>query len=242
MAFDLTGRVALVTGAGQGVGAGIAEALSASGAAVAVDDIDARKAEAVAARLPGRSTWVAADVTDEEAVTRMVADVEGALGPVDILVNNAGVGAYGPVTDTPVEDFERLMRVNYFSAVYATKAVLTSMVGRGRGHVVNLASVAGRFGAPLEAAYSASKFAMVGFTEALAFEVGPQGVGVTVNCLSLGTIFREGVDEERLARRYPVGRLGRPADVAAAAVYLASEEAAWVTGQTLPVNGGSRSS
>jgi short-subunit dehydrogenase len=136
--------------------------------------------ERVLAEIGGGGAVATADVSDRGQVEAALAQLRDELGPVDILVNNAGIGAYGPVTDTPVEQFEHLMAVNYFSAVYATKAVLPSMVERHRGHIVNLASVAGRFGAPLEAAYSASKFAMVGFTEALVFEVEPFGVGVSM--------------------------------------------------------------
>jgi len=245
VAFDLNGRVALVTGAGQGVGAGIAEALSASGAAVAVDDIDGGRAEAVAARLPGKSTWVAADVTDPDAVSAMVATVEDALGPVDILVNNAGLPADGirlqKFRETTPADWEPLLRLNLYAVLHCCAAVVDGMCERRWGRVITISSEAAREGTAIGLSlYGAGKAGAVGFSRHLAQEVA--AFGVTVNCLSLGTIFRPGVDEERLARRYPVGRLGRPEDVAGAVVYLASEEAAWVTGQTLPVNGGSRSS
>ena len=245
MAFDLNGRVALVTGAGQGVGAGIVEALAAQGASVAVNDIDAGRAETTAGRLPGPSVWVAADVTDQHAVTAMVGEVQRTLGPVDILVNNAGLPADGirmqKFRDTTPADWEPLLRLNLYGVLHCCHAVVDGMCERGWGRVITISSDAAREGSDIGLSlYGAGKAGAVGFSRHLAQEVAP--LGVTVNCLSLGTIFREGVDEARLARRYPVGRLGRPADVAAAVVYLASDEAAWVTGQTLPVNGGSRSS
>jgi len=241
VAFDLSGRVALVTGAGQGVGAGIAEALSAAGAAVAVNDIDGRRAETVTTCLPNETTGVAADVTDPEAVRAMCAEVERSLGPVDILVNNAGLPADGirlkQFRDTAPADWEALLRLNLYAVLYCCHAVVGGMCDRGWGRVITISSEAAREGTAAGLSlYGAGKAAAVGFSRNLAQEVAP--FGVTVNCLSLGTIFRPGVDEERLARRYPVGRLGRPADVAAAVLYLASGEAAWVTGQTIPVNGG----
>jgi short-subunit dehydrogenase len=136
--------------------------------------------EAVLKEISGRGAVATADVADRAQTEQALAQLAADLGPIDILVNNAGIGSYGRVTDIPVDEFEHVMRVNYFSCVYATKAVLPSMLERRRGHIVNLASIAGRIGAPMEAAYSASKFAMVGFTEALAFEVGPLGIGVSM--------------------------------------------------------------
>src|SRR5438552_3925754 len=174
------GSVTVVTGASRGIGRAVATMAAARGARVGLVARTRPDLDGVLAEIGGRGAVATADMADRHQAEGAIEALASELGPVEILVNNAGVGAYGPVLDAPVEDFERLMRVNYFSAVYATKAVLPSMVGRGRGHIVNLASVAGRFGAPLEAAYSASKFAMVGFTEALAFEVGPKGVGVSM--------------------------------------------------------------
>ena len=121
-----------------------------------------------------------ADVARRDDIERALAELEGALGPVDILVNNAGVGAYSAFADESVDTFERLMRVNYLGTIYAMKAVLPGMLARGRGHIVNVASIAGRIGAPFEAAYSASKFAVVGLSEAVAIEVGTKGVGISL--------------------------------------------------------------
>ena len=174
------GAVAVVTGGSRGIGREVARQAAAKGARVGLVARSGPDLEAVLKEIGGRGAVAIADVADQQATEQALAQLAAALGPVDILVNNAGIGSYGRVSDLPVEEFERVMRVNYFSAVYATKAVLPSMLERRRGHVVNLASIAGRIGAPMEAAYSASKFAMVGFTEALAFEVGPLGVGVSM--------------------------------------------------------------
>ena len=179
--FD--GKVAVVTGGGRGMGRAVALRLAREGARVVVAEVNPEHGREVAAEIRdsgGAATEVAGDVSRLADVEAIFGAAVKAYGTVDILVNNAGIGSYGRVSELPVDEFERLMRVNYFSAVYATKAVLPSMLERRRGHIVNLASIAGRIGAPMEAAYSASKFAMVGFTEALAFEVGPAGVGVSM--------------------------------------------------------------
>src|SRR5947209_14222433 len=174
------GAVAVVTGASRGIGREVAKQAAQHGARLGLVARTGDDLEAVLAEVGGRGAVAVADVADREAAEAAFAKLAADLGPVDILVNNAGIGSYGRVSDLPVEEFERVMRVNYFSAVYATKAVLPSMLERRRGHIVNVASIAGRIGAPMEAAYAASKFAMVGFTEALAFEVGPEGIGVSM--------------------------------------------------------------
>jgi len=174
------GAVAVVTGASRGIGREVAKQAARQGARVGLVARSGDDLEAVLAEIGGRGAVAVADVADRHAAELAVARLAAELGPIDILVNNAGIGSYGRVSDIPVEEFERVMRVNYFSAVYVTKAVLPSMLERRRGHIVNVASIAGRIGAPMEAAYSASKFAMVGFTEALAFEVGPVGIGVSM--------------------------------------------------------------
>jgi 3-oxoacyl-[acyl-carrier protein] reductase len=247
--FDLTGRVALITGGGQGVGAGIAAALAEQGAAVAINDLVAERAESVASGLPTRACAAVADVIDPAAVRAMVERVEADLGPVDILVNNAGIpsGGIRPArfTDTDPAEWDRLVQLNLFGVLHCTQAVLPGMVDRGWGRVVTITSESGRLGERNLAVYAASKAASAAFTRSVATEVGRDGV--TCNCISLSTILPAGVevDPERIAkqlRSYPVGRLGTPDDVAAAAVWLTSPEAAWVTGQTIPVNGGYRTS
>ncbi|HLI55272.1 MAG TPA: SDR family oxidoreductase [Acidimicrobiales bacterium] len=173
---------AIVTGATRGIGRGVVEALVASGARVgciarSADDL-AELSAAVAA--PGIVEVAAADLSRRDEAEEAVRTLAEALGPVDLLVNNAGVGLYGPVLDLDPEEAERLIRINYLSVVYTTGAVLPAMAERRSGHIVNVASIAGRLGAPFEAAYSASKFAVVGFSEALAVEAAALGVRVSV--------------------------------------------------------------
>jgi NAD(P)-dependent dehydrogenase (short-subunit alcohol dehydrogenase family) len=242
--FDLGGRVALVTGAGRGVGAEVARTLARQGAAVAVNDLVEARAASVAeevAAAGGRAGAFTADVTDFGAVTRMVDAVVMELGPVDILVNNAGIPARGfalkPFRDMSVEEWEPLIRLNLYGTLHCTRAVVDGMCERGWGRVVTVSSEAGRAGSDLGIAiYGAAKAGAVGLSRHLAVELGP--FGVTVNCVSLGVIARPDGGGGGMAKRYPARRLGRPDDVAGAVAYLASDEAAWVTGQTLPVNGG----
>jgi len=174
------GAVAVVTGGSRGIGREVAMLAAQKGARVGLVARSEPDLEAVLKDIGGRGAVATADVSDQGQTEQALAQLVAELGPVDILVNNAGIGSYGRVLDLPVEEFERVMRVNYFSCVYATKSVLPTMVERRHGHIVNVASIAGRIGPPMEAAYAASKFAMVGFTEALAFEVAPQGIGVSI--------------------------------------------------------------
>jgi 3-oxoacyl-[acyl-carrier protein] reductase len=243
--FDLSGRVALVTGAGQGVGAEVARTLAQQGAAVAVNDLVAARAQSVVddvtAVANGRATSVAADVTDVDAVAAMIARVEADLGPVDILVNNAGIPADGFVLkqfrEMSIADWEPFIRLNLYATLYCCHAVVDGMCARGWGRIITVSSEAGRAGTSLGISlYGAAKAGAVGLSRHLAVELGP--FGVTVNCVSLGVIERGDGGGSGMAKGYPVRRLGRPADVAGAIAYLASDEAAWVTGQTLPVNGG----
>jgi NAD(P)-dependent dehydrogenase (short-subunit alcohol dehydrogenase family) len=242
--FDLTGRVALVTGAGQGVGAEVARTLARQGAAVAVNDLFAPRARTVVDEIlaaGGRADAVEADITDVDAVGAMAATVEAGLGPVDILVNNAGIPADGfalkQFREMTVDDWEPFIRLNLYGTLHCTRAVVDGMCERGWGRVVTVSSEAARAGTALGISlYGASKAAAVGLSRHLAVELGP--FGVTVNCVSLGVMERADGGGGGMAKGYPTRRLGRPADVAGAIAYLASDEAAWVTGQTLPVNGG----
>jgi NAD(P)-dependent dehydrogenase (short-subunit alcohol dehydrogenase family) len=234
---DLQGRVALVTGAGRNVGAGIANALAAAGAAVAVNDLHPDRAEATAAAIRaagGQAVAAPADVCDPGQVAAMVAAVEQALGPVDVLVNNAGVPDGGvplqSFRDMPVEDWDRYLRINLYAVLHCTKAVVDTMCERGFGRVVTIVSEAGRTGLPPGLSlYAAGKAGAAGFSRVLAHEVGK--FGVTVNCVSLGPM-------DNAVRREQVLRYGTPADAGAAVVYLCSPGASWVTGHTLPLNGG----
>jgi NAD(P)-dependent dehydrogenase (short-subunit alcohol dehydrogenase family) len=239
---QLAGRVALVTGAGQGVGAGIAATLATEGAVVAVNDLHPDRAARVAGQIEnggGRAHPVVADVTDLTAVRQMVDEVELTLGPVDVLVNNAGIPAEGfvprPFREMPVEDWDRFVRLNLYGVLQCIKTTVDGMCERGWGRIVTVSSEAGRMGLPSGISlYGASKAAAIGFSRHLALEL--VDTGVTVNCVALG-LMATGPDDTRRPP-WPTSRLGRTDDVAAAVSYLASDAAAWVTGQVLGVNGG----
>ena len=245
------GRVALVTGAGRGIGQALADALAAAGARVAYLDHDPALAEAAAqgARAKGWTALArAADVADYEAVGSAVQAVEAELGPVDILVNNAGIspktdGRKASVWEMDPAEWHHVLDVNLTGAFNATRALAPGMRGRGYGRVVSMSSVAGRTYCDFVGVhYAATKAALIGFTKHLAGELGPHGV--TVNALAPGRIdtpLARGVAPEvnegvRLAT--PVQRLGSPQDVAAACLFLTSDDASFVTGQVLDVSGG----
>ncbi len=241
--FDLTGRTALVTGAGQNVGAGIAAALAAQGAHVLVNDLRAERAastvEAIG-RAGGRADPVPFDVTDADSVTAALA----AGPPVDILVNNAGNGGaesmpLAPFTEMTPDMWEGPIRVNLYGVMNCCRAVVGGMCERGWGRVVTISSGAGTAGVAIGVSpYSAGKGGGIAFTRTLALEVARHGV--TANTLALGLMETADSDSTaHLARSIPLRRCGRPADIAAACVWLASEEASWVTAQTIQVNGGS---
>lgn len=236
--FDLSGRVALVTGAGQNVGAGIARMLAAQGAKVAVNDFVPERAAAVAEEIGGIATPF--DVTDLDAVTAAVADV----GPVDILVNNAGNGGVGGMVPQPFREMEPSawdgpLRVNLYGVLNCCKAVIDGMCDRGWGRIITIASGAGTAGVNIGVSpYSAGKGGGIAFTRTLALEVARSGV--TANSLAIGLMgMPDPKVTEHLARAIPVGRTGTPEDIAAACVWLASDEASWVTAQTIEINGGS---
>jgi short-subunit dehydrogenase len=174
------GSVVLITGASRGIGKEIAIAAAKRGARVGLMARSKDELNDVLAACGGNGAVAVGDVAERAQTEGAMAALQRELGPADILVNNAGIGAYGPVVETPIDMIEKMMRVNYFGTVYATKAVLPGMIERGRGHLVMIASIAGRIGAPLEAGYSASKFAMVGFAEALAMEVKRKGIGLSI--------------------------------------------------------------
>lgn len=237
MGGDLSGRVALVTGAGQGVGVGIARVLADHGATVVVNDLHAERAEAAAALVGG--TAAPFDVTDLAAVRAAVEGIEGDLGPVDVLVNNAGVPADGfvpaPFLASGPADWARFVDLNLYGVMNGMHATLPGMCARGWGRVVTISSDAGRTGAAIGVSlYGASKAAAVALTKHVAHEVGPSGV--TVNCLSLGVM--AGVLPEEFGAGNPIPRLGQPDDVGHAVAFLASDGAEWITGQVVGVNGG----
>ena len=253
--LNLDGRVALVTGAGQGVGAATAQMLAAQGAAVAVNDYFAERASDVARAIADageRAHGVQGDIADAAAVAAMVAEVERELGPVDILVNNAGNAgatqdALAPSRafwESDPADWRAWVAVNYTGVMLATRAVLGGMVERGHGRVITVISDAGRVGEPDLVVYSGAKAGAAGFTRAVAKAAAAHGV--TANCVALGGVRTPAIEPllanpdlvKRLVRAYPVGRLGEPADPAALIAFLASNAAAWITAQTYPVNGG----
>jgi 3-oxoacyl-[acyl-carrier protein] reductase len=176
----LDDKVVLVTGASRGIGAAVARAVAAKGARVALIARTQSDLDAVLQGLGGRGAAATADVGDPTALAGAIATLEAELGPVDVLIANAGIGAYGPFADIEADEMERLVNVNVLGTMYAIRAVLPGMIARRRGHVVTIGSIAGRIGSPFEAVYSATKFAGVGLTEALAVEVEPYGVGVSV--------------------------------------------------------------
>ena len=237
-AFDLTGRRALVTGAGQGVGVGIVEALADNGATVVVNDVHADRAETVAAGIDGARV-AAFDVTDRSAVAMAVE----AFGPIDILVNNAGVPegmGVGPFADMDPGEWVKYVDLNLYGVLHCCHAVLGGMRERGWGRIVTISSGAGVTGINLGVSlYGAGKGGAIAFMRHLAIENARSGV--TANCLALGLMDTPASREatEHLARTVPVGRLGLPADVGAAVTYLASDEAAWLTAQTIHLDGGS---
>lgn len=239
--FDLSGRRALVTGASGGIGAAIARALHARGAEVILTGRRADALRALADELGERVTVETGDVTDPAFAEALVAAAEKA-GGLDILVNNAGITRDGLALRMKDEDWQAVLDTNLTSAFRLSRAALRGMMRRRFGRIVNIGSVVGATGNPGQVNYAAAKAGLVGMTKALAAEVASRGI--TVNCVAPGFIETAMTDalgdrqRAALAERIPAGRLGRPGDVAAAVVYLASEEAAYVTGHTLHVNGG----
>jgi 2-hydroxycyclohexanecarboxyl-CoA dehydrogenase len=242
-------RVALVTGGAGAIGAAVCARLAAAGCVVAVADLDERAAGTVATGLPGDGhLGVAMDVAETAEVTRGVARVVADAGPVDILVNVAGWDRFVPFIDTTPEFWDRVIAVNYRGPLNTTHAVLGSMIERERGRIVSVASDAARVGSSLESIYSGAKGAVVAFSKSVAREVARYGITVNVVCPGPTDtpLIRAMADElgsgerfvDALTKAIPMRRLATPDDIAPAVAFLASDDAAFITGQTLSVSGG----
>ncbi|MGH1479223.1 MAG: SDR family NAD(P)-dependent oxidoreductase [Geminicoccales bacterium] len=253
---SLTGKVAMVTGAGTGIGAAITKALADAGVRVACTDRDRRAAEAAASAIGDKVSAWALDVTDGEATAKTVDEIAAHFGDLDIVCANAGVSTMNPVVDLTEQEWDVNMDVNAKGVFLTNQAAVRHFLNSGtKGVIVNTASLAAKIGAPLLAHYSASKFAVLGFTQALAREVAEHGI--RVNCVCPGFVrtsmqHREiaweaklrGMSEEAVREEYvsltPLGRLEEPRDVADAVVFLASDAARFITGEALNISGGVR--
>jgi 3-oxoacyl-[acyl-carrier protein] reductase len=240
--FDLSGKTALVTGASGGIGGSVARALHAQGAAVALSGTRREALEALASELGARAHVCVANLGDAASVESLVPTAEAALGSVDILVNNAGVTRDNLFLRMKDAEWDEVIAVNLTAAFRLSRAALKGMMRRRYGRIISVTSVVGAIGNPGQGNYSASKAGLTGMTKSLAAEVASRSI--TVNCIAPGMIATAmtGVLNEKqregVLARIPAARLGTSEEVAAAAVYLASSEAAYVTGQTLHVNGG----
>lgn len=249
--FRLDNQTAVVVGGAGGLGAAIARGLAEAGAAVAVADANAGGAKQVADGLLAagrRALAVAVNVADAGSVEAMAGEVESRLGPVDVLVNSAGITHRSPAAEFPEVQWHRVIAVNLTGVFLASQAVGRRMIARRRGRVINIASIAGELGLPGTIAYSASKGGVVQLTRALAVEWAPHNVRVNAIAPSwfstnIGDlIHREPDYEARAMRRVPMGRMGQPDELVGAALYLASDASAMVTGHILAVDGGTLAS
>ncbi|WP_313623214.1 2-hydroxycyclohexanecarboxyl-CoA dehydrogenase [Achromobacter sp.] len=247
----LTGKTAIVTGGGGGIGGATCRRFAREGAAVAVLDLNADHAQRVVDEIEvagGRATAIACDITQRQQVDAAVARTESALGPVDILVNNAGWDVFKPFTKTEPAQWDRLIAINLIGALHMHHAVLPGMAARKAGRIVNIASDAARVGSSGEAVYAACKGGIVAFSKTIAREHARHGVTVNVVCpgptdTALFADYKEGAGNpeklvEAFTRAIPLGRIGQPDDLPGAILFFASDDAAYVTGQVLSVSGG----
>ena len=240
--FNLTGRYALVTGASGGIGGAIAKALSDAGAKVALSGPRVEALEKAAAEIGGSPVILPCNLADPVATAALVGQAEEALGGLDIIISNAGLTKDGLLMRMKDEDWETVLNVNLGAYFRLARAAMRGMMKRRHGRIIGITSVVGVTGNGGQTNYAASKAGMIGFTKSLAQEVASRNI--TVNCIAPGFIATPMTDvlkddqKEALLKGIPAGRLGSGADIAAAALYLASDESAYVTGQTLHVNGG----
>lgn len=241
--FDLTGKTALVTGATGGIGAAIAKALHKAGATVAISGTRANVLEELKAELGGdRVVVLPCNLSDAAAVEKLVPEAEAAMGSLDILVNNAGITKDGLAMRMKDEDWSAVIDVNLTASFRLARAAMRNMMKKRQGRIINITSVVGVTGNPGQANYVASKAGVIGLTKSLAQELAARNV--TVNAVAPGFIATPMTDvlndkqKEMILGRVPAGKLGTPEDIAAAVLYLASDEAGYVTGQTLHINGG----
>lgn len=241
----LDDRIAIVTGAGRGIGRGIAEKLATEGATVVVTDVDETTVRKTAGAIGSGAIGMHADVTSRDSVDAMVGRVRERFGRIDVLINNAGWDKVGPFVDSDPADWDRVIQINLYGVLNTSKAVLPVMAEQGHGSVVNVASDAGRVGSSGEAVYSAAKGGVISFTRTTAREMARHQVNA--NCVCPGptdtALFASVVEDnpklrDALVRAIPLRRLAQPADLANAVAFLASDEAAYITGQTLSVSGG----
>ena len=240
--FDLTGQAALVTGASGGIGGAIARALHRQGAEVALSGTREKALAVLRDALGGRAHLLLADLADPLSPDRLVRDAEAAMGRLDILVNNAGITRDALALRLKDEDWQAVIEVNLTAAFRLARAALRGMVRRRHGRIICISSVVGVTGNAGQANYAAAKAALIGMAKSLAAETASRGI--TVNCIAPGMIATAMTDRlgdeqrARIAAAIPMGRFGAPEDIAAAAVYLASAESSYMTGQTLHINGG----
>ena len=240
--FDLSGRGALVTGASGGIGNAVARALHARGASVAISGTRREKLDELAGELKERVHVLSCDLSDRAAVALLAGQAEAALGQLDILVNNAGITKDNLFMLLKDEDWDKVLAVNLTSAFTLMRGAIRGMIKRRFGRIINITSISGIIGNPGQANYAASKAGMIGMTKSVAREVAQRNI--TANCIAPGfikTAMTDALNEkqtEAIAQHIPAGKFGTPEDIAGAVVFLASTEAAYMTGQTLHINGG----
>ena len=243
--FDLTGKQALVTGGGKGLGLAITQALIKAGASVRITGRDEAALQRAVENLGDQCSYAVCDLSMLGGIPAFAEDLHRSFGAVDILVNNAGINLKKDFLELTDGDFDRIIKTNQFAVFSLSRELAKGMVARGSGSIIMISSMASQYGIPKVVAYSASKAAVEGMTRAMAVELSP--LGVRVNCIAPGFMATEmsakalNNDKERMQKvmsRTPMGKMGQPSDIGNAVVYLSSDEAGYVTGVVLPVDGG----